>query len=278
MQVHREAEEVAFQIYQKFVREGRADEAQIALNLKARLAKLAKLSTAPTIPRPQSTSLSQIPIRYRTFPRVSSDSRAQCLPRPVWGLIVSCLEPDQVFKLSLVCRLLYHLCSPLCQFCTSDSGHPHCHSIWKSLGKDWPRALEKYPEANCALTKWYIGQSLCQEAFLSALGSVREQGCAKGRHALVDNHKNADYLVCLWCRRGMKKTLLCPKSCVCGLFPCYLPTSPPHFSHKCTKCACDSSLVLKSYRLLEKIRTSHPFLEVNVSGKSQEHRLFEFAL
>lgn len=276
--IQREAEETAFLIYQKFVREGREDEAQIALNLKARLAKLAKANTVPPLPRPLPTSLSQIPLRYRTFPQVSVESVSQILPRPVWGLILTCLEPDQVLKLRLVCRLLFHLCSPLCHFCSSDSGHPHCHSLWKSIGKNWPEALAKYPEANCALIQRYIGQSLCKKAFQRALGTVRDSGCAKGRHILVENPKNEEYLVCLWCRRGLKKTLQCSKSCICGLFPCFIPNSTPHYSHKCVNCACDSPLVLKSYRLLHKIRLSHPFLEINVSGKSQEHRLFEFTL
>jgi hypothetical protein len=107
--MHRAAESVAFQIYQKFVEEGREGEAQIALNLKARMAKLAKkIDTAvlsSSVPRETTTSLSQVPMRYRVYPEVSRETAAQQLPRPVWELIVSFIEPEQVLKLNLVCRL-----------------------------------------------------------------------------------------------------------------------------------------------------------------------------
>lgn len=280
--MHRAAESVAFQIYQKFVEEGREGEAQIALNLKARMAKLAKkIDTAmlsSSAPREMTTSLSQVPMRYRVYPEVSRETAAQQLPRPVWELIVSFIEPEQVLKLNLVCRLLFHICSPACLFCTPSSGHQRCHSLWKSIGRNWPEVFEKYPEANCVLLQRCISQWLCQEAFQTALACVRQSGCAKGRHVLVDNPKNQEYCICLWCRRGVKKTIQCLKPCLCGLLPCSQANTTAHFTHKCTLCACSSPLILKSYHLLDKIRTSHAHFEVNVSGKFHEHRLFEFAL
>lgn len=280
--MHRAAETVAFQIYQKFVEEGREGEAQIALNLKARMAKLAKrIDSVPlsaAIPREIPTNFSKVPMRYRVYTQVARETATMRLPKPVWELIVSFLAPEQVLKLNLVCRLLFHICSPSCLFCTASSGALPCHSLWKSLCQSWPEVLEKYPEANCVLLQRYISQWLCKKAFQEALVCVRESGCGKGRHVLVENTNNSEYWVCLWCRRGVKKTLQCDKKCLCGLLPCSQTNNVAHFTHKCTLCTCNSPILLKSYHLLDKIRSSNRHFEVNVSGKSHEHRLFEYEL
>ena len=225
----------------------------------------------------ETTAISTIPARYRTRPDVSQEYRQHELPRPVWENIVSHLDATQMSKLALVCRLFYLICYPTCSFCSPLRGDPRCHSRWRDFAKRWPELTEKYPDANCALVRNGVSQMLCSQTFQEALMFVRENSCAKGRHILVDNPKNDQYFVCFWCRRGVKKSSQCTKKCDCGEYPCTQTTDPFHIKHICTICTSDGN-VQKSYRTLEKVRASHRFVEINVGGKAQEHRLFEYAL
>ena len=188
-------------------------------------------------------SISEVPIKYKTCVQFLTPVTQIQLPKPLWILIMSFLPPEHSFKLEMVCRHLYSICNPVCQFCSISGGDPNCYSDWKVLSGLYPKVLETYPDANCALMKSCIRQIICLEGFEAAIGKVRSGGCQKGRHILESNPNNPLYDVCTWCRKGVKKATLCPTHCSCGSFMCSVPAENPHFVHKCTYCLSPISLL-----------------------------------
>ena len=278
-QTHRDVTHLALQIEQQIISEQRLQEAEIAARVKTRVMNVSigkqKEAGGKT---EELTELSHVPVGYRVYPKVNRLGAGHTLPRPVWELIITYLEEEQTIKMSLVCRLLYDITCPSCQFCTGSSGDARCHSLWREVGRRWPEVERKYPQANCVLIRRCVSQWRCKDGFDQALRCVREMGCAKGRHVLAENPNNPDYNICFWCRRGVKKSLQCPKSCGCSVSLCCSPSTSFHSSHTCTLCSASSPATLKSYRLLAKIRSSHPHLSINLNGKSHEHQLFQFPL
>lgn len=131
--------------------------------------------------------------------------KANRLPRPIWGIIISFSDATTLIKLEKLCKMLYLLINPLCS-CSKKIGHADCQSTWRVF-------CEINSNLSCKVLKRKFAEECTVMVITKHLKIVKDLSCSQNLHDWEPHPQNPNIIRCCCCAKGAKRSDFCAGVC-----------------------------------------------------------------